>query len=114
MQSSREIRERLRASLATAIKTRDTVAVSALRSALSAIANAEAVRPAGGSKLSRLGIGAADVPRRELSAGEVVDIIRGEIAERSAAASEMDRLGNAEHADRLHAEAAVLTGAIDS
>jgi uncharacterized protein YqeY len=37
------VRERLSRALRAAMKARDTVAVSALRSALSAIANAEAV-----------------------------------------------------------------------
>ena len=40
-----EIQERLRVALRAAMKARDTVATSALRSVLAAIANAEAVPP---------------------------------------------------------------------
>ena len=109
MMSSREVRDGLRASLTAAIKTRDDVAVSALRSALSAIANAEAVgADSGGMRLPRLGIGVTDMPRRELSTGDVIAIIHAEVAERTSAATELRRLGRAEAADRAEAEAAVL------
>jgi len=75
---------------------------------LSAIANAEAVLPDGGAKLPRLGAGAADVPRRELSVAHLLAIVRAEIAERTAAAEQLQRLGRNEDAERLQAEAAVL------
>lgn len=51
------------------------------------------------------GLGAAEVPRRELTEADVETIVRTEIAERVAAAGEYPP-GDA--ADRLHAEAAVL------
>jgi uncharacterized protein YqeY len=108
MHSGSEIRERLRASLAAAIKARDAVAASALRYVLSAIANAEAVSPDGGAKLPRLGAGAADVPRRELSSANRLAVIRAEVGERTAAAEQLRRLGRIGEADRLQAEAAVL------
>lgn len=113
MPSARDIRTRLRAALAVAVKSRDAVAVSALRSALSAIANAEAVPPDEGAKLPRLGAGAADVPRRELSTANVLAIVRAEISERATAAEQLQRLGRNEDADRLQAEAAVLMSYVD-
>ena len=100
------IQERLRQSLREAMRARDQAAVSALRSALSAIANAEAVDPA--PNKVRLGVGAGDVPRRALSEDEVLAIIRSEIDERHQAGAEYDRLGQPEVTQRLSAEAAVL------
>jgi uncharacterized protein YqeY len=88
------------------MKARDTTAVAALRSALSAIDNAEAVEHTGPT--TRLGVGAADVARRELSATDVVEILRAEVAERISAAAEYERVGRPERAARLRAEAEAL------
>lgn len=112
------MRSELRRDLAAAIRTRDAVAVAALRTALAAIENAEAVRPddaelaaPGPSPVagSVLGLGAGEAPRRELTAAEVVRIVRAEVAERVAAAGEYERCGHSARADRLRAEAAVLS-----
>jgi uncharacterized protein len=102
------------------MKARDTVAVAALRSALAAIDNAEAVDapapiPAATSgsvhvAASITGVGAAEVQRRELSTAQVEALIRAEVANRLAAAGEYQRLGHPEHAQRLRREAAVLAG----
>jgi uncharacterized protein len=102
-----DVRQRLRDALKTALKSRDEVANAALRSALSAIANAEAVDPA--PNRVRLGVGAADVPRRELSDAEVMVIIRAEIDERLHAAAEYERLGQDGQARRLRSEGDVLS-----
>ena len=106
---------RLRAALAPAMRQRDRVAMSALRSALAAIDNAEAVDPAhaprpGQGRIAGAvsGVGAAEVPRRTLSAGEAAQVVRAEIAQREAAAAAYERLGREEQAARLRAEAAVL------
>ena len=101
-----DIRRRLRDALYAALKARDEVATAALRSAVSAIANAEAVGPAP-AKL-RLGPGAGDVPRRDLSDDELLAIVRAEVGERQRAAADYERLGQAEKARRLRAEADVL------
>jgi hypothetical protein len=60
------------------MKARDTVAVKALRSALSAIDNAEAADPADADDVQLgviaggvAGLGAGEVARRQLSADEV-------------------------------------------
>jgi uncharacterized protein len=109
------LRERLRAALPTAMKARDRTAVSALRSTLSAIDNAEAVdRPAGADRglaieQSAVGVGAMEVARRELTDDDVERIVRAEIDEREEAAAGYARSGRTEQAEKLRAEAAVLT-----
>ncbi|HWD45875.1 MAG TPA: GatB/YqeY domain-containing protein [Actinomycetota bacterium] len=113
------LRDRLRDGLPAAIKARDGVAVAALRSALAAIENAEAVAPPPGSPTEathdRLagtvaGVGAAEAERRALSEAEVEEIARGEVDERRAAADAYERAGRADPARRLRAEADVLGG----
>jgi len=115
------LRRRLRDALGTAIKERDRVAVGALRSALAAIENAEAVDVAdtaengglGGTSLAieriPVGAGAAEVARRELSEGDVERIVRGEVAEREVAAITYERAGQGERAGLLRAEMRVLS-----
>jgi uncharacterized protein YqeY len=87
--------ERLRAALPTAMKARDATAVAALRSALSALANAEAVAaPASARSASTegviagaaTGLGAGEATRRSFSERETVEIVRREIREREEAA----------------------------
>lgn len=116
-----DVRVRLRRALREALRARDTVAVPALRSALSAIANAEAVGPgpevaAGAGNAffagSVAGPGAAEARRRCLSAAEVDQILRAEVSERELAAREYERGGHADQADRLRSEARALTSAL--
>ena len=112
MTEERRLRERLETALREALRARDRVAVAALRSAVSAIDNAGAVE--GPSRFRpRLGVGAADVARRELSLHDVEGIVRAEIADRVAAAADYERLGRAGEANRLLAEAAVLESHLD-
>ena len=56
------------------------------------------------------GLGAAEVPRRELTEDEAAAIVRAEIAERTAAA---DQYGRSPAADRLRSEAALLGRFLD-
>jgi uncharacterized protein len=118
MSEAADIRKRLRGSLTTAMRAKESAAVAALRSALSALANAEAVgdpsEPARGHaiELSRLGVGVGDVARRELSDGDVRAIVQAEIDERLRAAAQYERLGRAEQAHTLRSEAAVLIATI--
>jgi arsenate reductase (glutaredoxin) len=109
---------RLRKALAKALRRRDAIAVSALRSALSAIGNAEAVTaPAATSTTSThiagsaAGLGAAETRRRELSEAEVSRILQAEISERLAAARGYDASGHPDRAQGLRQEARVLTTA---
>lgn len=110
------MRSRLRADLTTALKARDRVAVTALRSALSAIENAEAI-PVDDSAPSisgtehvagAVGLGAAEAARRELTDADVLAVLLDEVAQRVTAADEYARLDRTDAADRLRAEAAVL------
>jgi uncharacterized protein YqeY len=112
-----EVQVSLRRDLVRAIKARDPVAASALRSALAAIENAEAADPAeapqpglGHSPIagSVPGLRAAEVGRRSLTAAEVEEIVRAEAEERLVAASDYARQGNRDRADRLREEAAIL------
>jgi uncharacterized protein YqeY len=111
------VRDRFRAALRAAMKARDDVAVSALRSTLGAIDNAEAVvvpvddTPTTGVIAGAVsGLGASDVPRRELSEERMFAIIRSEVAERRATAATFEAAGQGAHAQRLVAEADLLDG----
>jgi hypothetical protein len=108
------LQDRLRAALTAAMKARDATATAALRSALSAIGNAEAVdgavvsfshSPTAGAAS---GLGATEVPRRLLTEHDVAAVVLAEVDERLAVATEYDMLGEAETASQLRAEAAVL------
>ncbi|GAA3465184.1 GatB/YqeY domain-containing protein [Saccharothrix longispora] len=115
------MRASLRDSLTAALKSRDRVAVAALRSALAAIGNAEAVpvdRPADGVPAdvtgsehvagAAAGLGAAEAERRHLTEADLRSIVEDEVRERSVAALEYERLGRDDLAERLRAEAEVL------
>jgi uncharacterized protein len=122
------VRSRLRAALRAAMKERDTVAASGLRSALAAIANAEAVslpaassgppaRPAAQSSPhfagAVAGLGAAEVSRREVTDDEAAAIAATEAADRRAAARDYQAAGHADRADRLRREAQAIESALD-
>jgi uncharacterized protein YqeY len=102
-----------------AMKAGDAVVVPALRSVLSALANAEAVpvdeQPtvaAAGSEHfagAATGVGASESARRRLSEADEMAIIDAEVAERIEAAAEAERSGYRPRADQLNAEAAVLS-----
>lgn len=96
------------------MKARDRSAVSALRSVLAAIDNAEAVDTgdvkAGALEDSAVGVGAAEALRRDLTDEDIDQILRREIDERRDAAAEYDRLGAADRRDQLTAEADTLAG----
>jgi arginase len=109
------LRARLRRALPAAMKARDRDAVSALRAALAAIDNAEAVEavatPPGAATPDVAGavaFGEGEVPRRHLTEGDVIAIVALEAAERGATADEYDRLGKPDDAARLRREATTL------
>jgi uncharacterized protein YqeY len=110
-------RETLRASLLSARKERDAVRVSALRSALSAIDNAETpdgtVPSAGALSESAVGPGSAEVARRVLSDAEIRALLTAEVDERRAAAEQLAANGADERASTVRAEAAVLINLLD-
>lgn len=99
----------------TARKQRDTVRVSALRSALGAIDNAEtpdavaAVGQQSGEIAGAVsGLGATEVARRELSDEQIRRLVQSEIDERRSAADDFIAGGHSERAAALRAEATVL------
>ncbi|OLT45395.1 hypothetical protein BJF85_19080 [Saccharomonospora sp. CUA-673] len=111
----------MRAALKDAMKARDKGAMAALRSALGAIDNAEAVQAEAAPDTASenvagavAGVGTADVTRRELTAGDMADIVRGAVDERQATAAEYDELGQREAADAMRYEATVLARFVDS
>lgn len=118
-QDATPLPQSLRAALSTAIRGRDRTAVSALRSTIAAIENAEAVevppRPEGDAQFagSATGVGAGEAQRRVLTTEQVARIVRAEIEERQGAAAEFTRLGREDRAAQLRAEAAVIQQVLD-
>src|SRR2546423_1232971 len=88
------------------MKARDRVALAALRSALAAIDNAEAVDappvPGGSLAIERtpVGVGAAELARRELTEADVERIVRADIDQREEAARGDDLVGRPDPAAR--------------
>jgi len=121
-QPANSVQDRLQRALRAALKARDPAAVSALRSALAAISNAEALPPPAatarrGSQYvagSVEGLGAAEASRRVLSENETAAIVSTEIAERRAAADRYERSGHADRAGRLRREADALAAAVSA
>lgn len=111
------MRDKLRADLKVALKARDRGATTALRSALAAIDNAEAVPAAqrdDGDAAEHvagatLGVGTAEADRRELTEAEVRSIIQNEVTERTVAAEEYEQLGRDDLAEQLRSAAEVLS-----
>jgi len=106
------IRTALRSAITNAIKQRDRAALTAYRTALAAIDNAEAV-PVGGEhragsiERSAAGVGRADAPRRGLNEQDMVEIVRREAGERRATADALGTM-SPEAADQLRREADLL------
>lgn len=113
-----ELRTRLRADLKTAMKSRSAVKVSAIRSLLAALDDAEAVAPPATAPISSLGgehvagaavgVGSTEVDRRVLTAAEVELVVSGQIEERQAAAATFDAVAQPDAARRLRDEAGVI------
>lgn len=113
---SSSLRQALRDALPGAMKSRDTPARNAIRSALAAIENAEAVQAGGPSPVvtsahvagTSVGLGSAEAERLELDAEHILEIVTAEREERLAAAEDYRTKGVTEQAERLEAEAAAL------
>jgi uncharacterized protein len=106
------IRARLKSDLVSSMKSKDTVAISVLRSLLAALDNASAV-PADATHVPVLGR-SGDVPRRVLSSVDCEGILTEELRSRSVAAEEYVRLGRDIEAARLRAEIAVVERYVSS
>ena len=107
-------RRTLRDALLAARKDRDSTRVSALRSVLSAIDNAETPEgarvdaPSSGTIAGGVvGLGAAEVARRELTDAQIRELVHAEIDERLTATRDFTVGGRPERAATLRAEVAV-------
>lgn len=113
MDDGSTIESRMRADLTQAMKARDQLTVTALRTALAAIANAEAP-PAVPSAWTEPVMGEShEAPRLVLTAADVDEIVREQIATRLAGALELDAIGQTDEASTLRAEAAALQPYLD-
>lgn len=115
MTPAEQWRDRLRQSLLSARKSRDTSSVSAIRSALSAIDNAETpqadqtdTRIGGAIAGAVSGVGSTEVARRVLSDAGIRALVQAEVDERRTAADEYIANGHHERAADLQSQAAVL------
>ena len=112
------LQDQLRADLAEAMRARDRTTVRVLRTVLSAIANAEAqpdpdTTPASLSSEGRIagaskGVGATEVPRRDVDEHDALVLLTAERDERLAAADALAARGATKAADDLRAEAALI------
>jgi uncharacterized protein YqeY len=96
------LRTALRLGLTTAMKSRDRDALAALRTAIAAIDNAEAVpAPDAAPAATSAHIAGA----RSGLGSELQDILRGQISEHTSEADRYDALGQADSAARLRRQA---------
>ena len=110
------LRSLLHADLVAAMKARQREAITALRTAIAAIDNAEAVTAPDqpGSAMSEhvagagVGVGSTEAARRVLSVADLRAILQEQIAERLEEADRYDIYGEAGAAERLRREADVL------
>ncbi|MFJ6022917.1 hypothetical protein ACIQFP_26535 [Nocardiopsis alba] len=109
-------RARMRSDLVTAMRERRRETVSALRTALAALDNAEAA-PAPETPNattnehiagSRSGVGSTEAPRRVLSADRVRALLNEQIEERTIEADRYEAHGRHDAARRLRSEADAL------
>ena len=109
----------MRRGLVAAMKARDQQAVAALRSTLARIDNAEAVDPDGldpeGEDAELFDVDGfdADADRRVLTPEERAAIVREDVEEREIAADVLERIGRPDQAERLRAQAKLLTTYVD-
>ncbi len=112
------LRAALRRDLTAAMKARDPDAVAVLRTAIAAIDNAEAVAAPGTAPAAtsvhvagaRAGLGAAEVPRRQLAGDELRAILRDQLAEYTREADRYAAHGQHAAAERLRNQASLLAG----
>jgi uncharacterized protein len=122
MQSDDDLRPVLRRHLGAAVRHRDRIAVAALREAIAALDNAEAIPADGDLKAAAseyvaggvVGLGAAEAERRILDAETQRAIVRAEIETRLAAAITCDEHGQSARSSDLRLGADVLLAALDA
>jgi uncharacterized protein len=119
--SGSPLRTRLRGRLTAAMRGRDRVAASALRSVVSALENAEAVVVPSGPVTATsehvagasVGLASAEAPRRQLSEADEREVVAREVAELHDAAAAYDEAGAGERADELRRAAAIVTAVLE-
>jgi hypothetical protein len=114
--SASAFREQLRCDLRVAMKQGRREAISALRTLIAAIDNAEAVRP--GAESTRIGggviaasspgVGSTEAPRRVLSADDVRAIVEDLVDEYDTQADQYGSMRQGDAAERLRRAADVL------
>lgn len=97
-----DLRTLLRRDLGTALKARDAEAAAALRTAIAAIDNAEAVDP------TTMSVGSTEVPRRDLSMADVRAILHNHIDDYVTEADRYQSLAQQDAAQRLRRQADTL------
>jgi hypothetical protein len=117
------LRAALRQGLIAALKARDTDAVAALRTAIAAIDNAQAVPVAAPAPTSTVtsahvagahsGAGSTEAPRRQPASSELQDILRAHVTEYALEADRYDDLGQASAAEQLRRRARTLSAYLD-
>jgi hypothetical protein len=116
------IGEQLQDRLAIAMRRRDTAVVAAIRSAMSAIANSQAVPTAGPSRTtaesehfagSTAGLGAAEAERLALSEQQQRSTLAGEIAQLLEHVHRLDRLCRRDEADGVRRAVQTLQAVLD-
>lgn len=111
------LRSALRTDLVTAMKAREAEVVSALRSAIAAIDNAEAIEVEDATLVASsdhvagasVGAGSSEAERRVLTLDDIRAVLRAEIEGRIADADQYDAHNRSDAADQLRREAATLT-----
>lgn len=114
------LRRALRERLTQAMRDRDRAAAGALRSALAALSNAEAVPTDGGLGPTTsahvagaaIGLGAGEADRLELGAAAELDLVRGEIRELRHSIEIYEAAGDPARAAVAERGAAVLESAL--
>lgn len=114
--SADDLRVAMRRDLVVALKARDTDTVAALRTAIAAIDNAEAVdtsalpacAPDGPVAGATAGLGSSEVARRVLTVAEMQSVVSAIIAEYLDEAERYESTGHGEAAEVLRRQARVL------
>ena len=106
------IPERLKADLVVAMRERDDLAVRTIRSLISAIDNAGAVEVHTLDSQPKIGLG-HDMPRREVSDGEVLALLGDEREDLLQAAAEFRDHGEDARAGELETRAGIVSGYLE-
>ena len=105
------MKERIRTDLRSAVRSRSSLEVRALRALLTTIDNAQAVRVGEAHVRYRVrpfGDESTEVQRVPLTRNDIRTIVKNELRLRYSAAAELERCGKSDAASETRAEAAVI------